>query len=1424
MAIYSNNSSGSTGGFEKVGGGFGSLGGFQGFGSSGDDTLSSQELLMMAKMNGGSLAQVAEELTHPERSILSTIGQGFKKAFQGFVDVISTPSEIVAGLISPDFTVKEAIEQNKRVSDAIFGDTNIFNKDGEPTTLQKIGNFLVRTPLDILSDPLTYLTFGTSAGVMGIKSLPKVTLYDDAIKAAGLTGKAAKQGGVVTRAVTSEGDEMLKYLRNVERQASGKIGLEKLAAQRQGLLAKGVTEETIDFSEKELKRLLADTVEAPLKQDFAKATMSKLLANNPALVDTMIDKGGIKYFGKTILSGQRVGAVSALIPGMTMVDNATLGVRNSVAALFDTGLVKSADGYIRLPEEYVGFKNQLKDLSTSMKTDMFRNLSNVQNELNLTSDEWRLVMDSMSIRKIPADERLANAYMKMIDVDEKNLSMLKKAGVQIHNMENHTGLVYVPEDTRAFMKTNQFSKEIGSAKVASYAKFIEQVDGAGLSISQNVPQVKSFVEANKIPNLSKEITEAGSAQDVGFAIGRATDAKIQELTQNGMSFADALKDGDVKELLELRKSVDTIPQATQKVGKPEALSLSYKQSAQEMKAITDELTETWNKLGIKKQAFEEDIVKLSSSIDDVMNARLTGELKGMVGSTLNNLPSGSRKNAEIIMKRIEEYVGRADINKLKATVKPRGAQEIVESITSKGIKELDEKAAKKIVGKILQDEKMVQVDLEELNKIIKSQLEKKTAVKKGGTEVVEELSEEQASKIAKLYNESEAARYALARRDLDENALTKLVDVVKKEWEADPKGVKQLLRSLVGSENKLNQTIEAMDLAKMEANKKLSAIPRNLDSYFVYAEGKVEKVFKRVAAAATELEDAGFKGFDTNLLTAYASRSLQNQKQALGQHFMEGMIRNFSRKSTEASPDWLPITNSALLEKGKSIGMPLLADNGDELVFHPAIAKSFEKMMEGISNDELTEGFWKNFDKLQRYWKASVTSIFPMFHGRNAISNVFLNMMDLGYEVFNPKTHAMSMDIVAKDRISSRLMKRMVGSGDDAVKASQEFSEMMGRNMFTDKSGYTWTYGELHKVIKDNGLAFTPNVTGATDIGDAGELSKFFGLDQSKRKQALQKLNPLNVEQNVIIKGGRELGSLIEEQARITNFITNLRNTGDVGHAVSRSKQFLFDYGNLTSFERNVLRRLIPFYSFTKFNLELQAKTLLSSPGRISSQIKAIQSIGDLIGGEQMTAEEQKLLPPWLANSINIKRKGKDGATEIISGFGTPIEQPFSAFQPNQFLGGISPLFRYPVEVMTGYQFFRGKATSEVIDASDFSKAPQAVKDFIGYSEYKGTTKDGKQFSRSVSLKPGNMNFIRNLPWAGRISNIFGQMTDKDTTADAKLLQSITGVQARAIDFEVEAERQERDLQLKLEGLMEDAGVRGSFTRYYTKKNTQQVQ
>lgn len=1178
------NTTQTSGGF----GSFGSAGGFGSFGTSANDDLTASELVAIAQASGGAVGQVAMELAHPERSMLSTVGLGFKNAFKGFVDLISIPSEIVAGAISPNFTIKEAIEQHKRVSDALFGDTNIFGGD-TPTTMQKIGNFAVRLPFDILGDPLTYVTFGAGAGVFGLRSLPKIDLGLGTIEKLGLTGKAAKQGGQVSRAVTEEGQQVLGYLKNAQRQAMGKTGFETFEAnlslmkQRGKLLESGVIKEAeLDFTEKQLKDFLKVTTESPLNIDWSKKAVSRLLEHNPALVDTMLDKGGMKFFGKTLLSAQRIGSVIDVIPGMTALDDLTLPLRQSIMSKFDPALKPMGKGaYQRLPDEIVQFKTQLRNMGEKMSVDSLKQFQDIQKTLNLSKAEWDIVYDAVQVSKMPADSaRLSQAYLAMKGINEGNKDLIERTMGTFSNLENHIGNVLVPEDTRGFARNSAYSKELGSTKTAGYARYIMDDATKVRGMIDSTPAIKKMFE--EIPEtgelkaltpLAEKIRGSKSVQEAGFKIGQEMDEMVNKLVKSGMTTEQALASAEVKDLFNMRTSLSKAAQNAERTG-------------------------TLDDFGLVAQQVDDDFI-------------ITDEL----GNT-----------------------------------------------------------------------------------------------------------------------------------------------------------------------------------------------------------------YKRVQAHAKELASMGYNQFDTNLMTIMAHQTLKNQKQLIGQYYMEGLVRMFSKSADEAPEGWVGIKSDALSSVADRIGMPLTTADGREFVFNPVVAKDFETMLESIGKDEITSKFWDSFDKIQRYWKASVTSIFLMFHGRNAISNAFQNYADLGWQVFNPKTNIMAANLIWNDRAASKLARRMLGTGEDAVKATAEHNTMMAKEIFTDKTGYTWTMGELRNVLKENDIAFNPNIVGMMDVGVNKDkmLTDVFGVGKTKAQKVKDAINPFNVETNLATKAGRNLGRTIEEQARLVNFISNLNNTGDVLHAAARTKLFLFDYQHLTKFEKNTMRRLIPFYTWTRKNLELQARILTSTPGRISNELTAIRGVGEILGGEPLTDEEKKLLPSWMANTIAFKRKGKNGNNEIISGFGTPIESPFQALQPNALLGSISPLFRYPAEALTGYQFFQGKATSTVIDAQNFDNAPEAIKDFIGWGKYTGTTKDGKKFTKSYSLRPGNMHLVNNLPFAGRIGNVLGQMSNASTSEQAKMLQLITGINVRSYNFEQLGQQQENLLRQQIEQKLSDAGILGKFQKFYKRKNTTQ--
>jgi hypothetical protein len=370
--------------------------------------------------------------------------------------------------------------------------------------------------------------------------------------------------------------------------------------------------------------------------------------------------------------------------------------------------------------------------------------------------------------------------------------------------------------------------------------------------------------------------------------------------------------------------------------------------------------------------------------------------------------------------------------------------------------------------------------------------------------------------------------------------------------------------------------------------------------------------------------------------------------------------------------------------------------------------------------------------------------------------------------------------------------------------------------MFTDRAGYDWTYGELRRVVKNNDIALSPSITGMQDLGENSKslVSRLF--PDEEKGNIVQKA--IGAVQAVSDKGV-QIGQYIENQARMVNFFANLKNTGDVMMAAGRTKQFLFDYSALSPFEKTFMKRLIPFYTFTRKNLEMQVSGLFTTPGRISQQVTALGNLGDLFyGGQKLSQKEQDALPDWIKGGIGILAGRKGNNIDMIGSLGTPIEQPFQGLQPNQILGSISPLIRIPLEQMSGYSFFSQKPLSEVNNAGAFKYAPSIIKNLIGYTEVKGKSKDGTPFDFSVSLRPEMMNLILNLPPTSRILSSLRQIDTADVDTQHKIMQQLIGTKVYSFNLDVEAKRRENEMKAKLQDLLTKAGVTARYSNVYIPK------
>jgi hypothetical protein len=158
----------------------------------------------------------------------------------------------------------------------------------------------------------------------------------------------------------------------------------------------------------------------------------------------------------------------------------------------------------------------------------------------------------------------------------------------------------------------------------------------------------------------------------------------------------------------------------------------------------------------------------------------------------------------------------------------------------------------------------------------------------------------------------------------------------------------------------------------------------------------------------------------------------------------------------------------------------------------------------------------------------------------------------------------------------------------------------------------------------------------------------------------------------------------------------------------------LFDYGNgLSAFEKQVAKRIVPFYSFQRFATPLIAQTLVNHPGRINNLEATAREFfktwNKQAGGDSLSPSERAVLPGYLTEQPHVYEN-------FDSNLGKFIFRTFNNFSPLDLAGTmewdqqgkldlegtiqkmglaqLTPVLKVPLELAMDKNFFSGQAIS----------------------------------------------------------------------------------------------------------------------------------
>lgn len=353
--------------------------------------------------------------------------------------------------------------------------------------------------------------------------------------------------------------------------------------------------------------------------------------------------------------------------------------------------------------------------------------------------------------------------------------------------------------------------------------------------------------------------------------------------------------------------------------------------------------------------------------------------------------------------------------------------------------------------------------------------------------------------------------------------------------------------------------------------------------------------------------------------------------------------------------------------------------------FEPAIAKQLNRSYKALSNQEEVNAFLKVYDGAQNWWKMWSLGARPAYHAKNTIGNLWNNYLG-GVTTVKPYADAAAFQVkVAKGNLEGKIA---------GYKTQDLYDAMSTRGIF----GEGQYGGDIARRLEET-------LQGA-----------------SKNPVTLSTKNP-------ILQGGFKMGQTIEDNARIALYIDQLNKGKNLDEAATHVRKYLFDYGDVSPFEKNVAKRILPFYTWSRKNIPLQLEALATQPDKIN---KINLAINNTQQANQVQQPDLAQVPQYIREQAPVYVGSNQEAGTVTAVPLTGLIPTFDIASITKFLntetapqgiqkgklgealsttmGGVSPLIKAPLEYIANYDFFRKKTIKEFEgQTADFMGVPMPI-------------------------------------------------------------------------------------------------------------------
>lgn len=237
-------------------------------------------------------------------------------------------------------------------------------------------------------------------------------------------------------------------------------------------------------------------------------------------------------------------------------------------------------------------------------------------------------------------------------------------------------------------------------------------------------------------------------------------------------------------------------------------------------------------------------------------------------------------------------------------------------------------------------------------------------------------------------------------------------------------------------------------------------------------------------------------------------------------------------------------------------------------LFDNDVAEILTRAVEASSSDSSMRAFVKAASSITSWWRGWAT-LSPGFHARNAMSNNVTGFLKHGVDWFDPKTHteafvATSIGLHGYEEGIKRLSK---------ILPEKEVVAIASRRIGDRTLAELAQLGGGHGIISRMSRGFKKPDSYDEVLKSEGKIFDTLNV------------NPMSTSFTPM-QASRNLGSYIESESKFASFLFDYKRGVKQGansdaafeFAKQEAKKWWIDYSDLSKFERDVMRNVVPFY------------------------------------------------------------------------------------------------------------------------------------------------------------------------------------------------------------------------------------------------------